>query len=210
MKKSVKVLAITAALFLTTISVNAQLQLGVKGGLNLSTVSGLKDVRTLSGAAGYSTSFATGFHFGVMLRYDLPVKFFVQPELLFSRQGIREQASGEKAETTCLNFLQLPVYAGYKIGIVPGVGIVLGAGPYLAHRITGINSVVYGKNEDFKRFDAGLSAMCGVRITNLLVTVGYDFGLLDQMDTDALSTTSVIKNVSVKNRNAKASVGFFF
>jgi hypothetical protein len=202
MKKNVKGLAITAILFLFAISVNAQIHLGVKGGLNLSKISGLEDVAHLN----YSTSSATGFHLGLMCQLSLPVNFFLQPELLFSMQGAKEEVAGKK-ETKRLNFLQLPVYAGYKIGVGP-VGIILGAGPYLAYGITGSDNA-YGKDGIFKRLDAGLSAIAGVQITKFQVTVGYDLGLVDQLDINNIGLNTA-KDISIKNRNIKASVGYFF
>jgi hypothetical protein len=218
MKKNVKGLLITVVLFLFTISGSAQ-TIGLKGGLNLSTISGYEDVFNamkdlhipgVPDISGYSTGYAAGFHFGLMFQYDLPANFFLQPELLFSTQGLKEEATGHEAETSRLNFLQVPVYAGYKIDAGLGLNIILAAGPYLAYGISGSEGA-YGDDGTFKRFDAGLSAMGGIQFNKLQITAGYDFGLVDQIDVDGWNTLKDILGLSsVQNRNIKISAGYFF
>jgi hypothetical protein len=213
MKQNVKGLAMTAILFLSTISVNAQIQYGLKAGLNFSTISGFEEAnKALADGAvpGYSTSYAAGSHIGFMFRYDLPAKFFLQPELLFSTQGLQEKATGQEAETSRLNFLQLPVYAGYKIKASSSLSIILAAGPYLAYGINGSKGA-YGNDGLFKRFDAGLSVMAGVEINKMQITAGYDFGLVDQMDVNGWNTVKDLLGLpSIRNKNIKVSVGYFF
>jgi hypothetical protein len=213
MKQHVKGLAIIAILFLSTISVNAQVRYGLKGGLNLSTISGFEDAnKALADVTipGYSTGYAAGAHIGFIFRYDLPAKFFLQPELLFSTQGLQEEATNRKAETSRLHFLQLPIYAGYKIKAGSFLQILVAAGPYLAYGINGSEGA-YGDDGMFKRFDAGLSVMAGVEIDKLQITAGYDFGLTDQMDVNGWNTAKDVLGLpSILNKNIKVSVGYFF
>jgi hypothetical protein len=213
MKQNVKGLAITAILFFSTISVNAQMHYGLKAGLNLSTISGFEETnKALPDATipGYSTDYAAGIHVGFMFRYDLPVHFFLQPELLLSTQGVQEKATGLETETSRLNFLQLPVYAGYKINAGSDLGIILAAGPYLAYGVSGSKGA-YGDEGVFQRFDAGLSIMAGIEINTLQITAGYDFGLADQMDINGWKTMKDLLGLpSILNRNIKVSVGYFF
>jgi hypothetical protein len=146
MKSNVKGLLIIVVLFLFTISGSAQ-TIGLKGGLNLSTISGFEDANNaitnaaipgVSGIPGYSTGYAAGFHLGLMFQYDLPANFFLQPELLFSIQGIKEEATGSEAETSRLNFLQVPIYAGYDFGLVDQMDV---DGWDTAKDILGLSSV---------------------------------------------------------------------
>ena len=183
-------MAIIATVLLSTISVNAQVRYGLKAGLNLSTISGFEDANQALAEVtvpGYSTGYAAGAHVGFIFRYDLPAQFFLQPELLFSTQGLQEKATDRKAETSRLNFLQLPVYAGYKIKAGSFLQILVAAGPYLAYGISGSEGA-YGDDRMFKRFDAGLSVMASVEINNLQITAGYDFGLTDQLDVNGWNT----------------------
>jgi hypothetical protein len=139
----------------------------------------------------------------------LPANFFLQPELSYSIQGTKEEIAST-TETSRLNFLKLPVYAGYKIDAGLGLNIILAAGPYFAYGLNGSEGA-YGDDGMFTRFDAGLSAMGGIQFNKIQITVGYDFGLIDQMDIEGWSTAKDILGLSaVQNRNIKVSAGYFF
>jgi hypothetical protein len=213
MKQSVKGLAMIAILFLSTISVDAQIRYGLKAGLNLSYISGLEKMyRALAESTipGYSTDYAPGSHAGFMLRYDFPSQFFLQPELLLSTQGLQESAADRKSETSRLNFLQLPVYAGYKMNAGSRLRIILAAGPYFAYGINGSEGA-YGSEGMFQHFDAGLSVMAGIEIDQLQITAGCDAGLVDQVKVDGWKTAKDLLGLSsILNRNFKVSVGYFF
>ena len=180
MKKScIRVIAIAVMAFLFSISGNAQLKFGVKGGLNLSSMSGMVEMIKAANELGleipgsYRVSYTPAFHLGFMAQCNLPANFFLQPELLFSMQGLKEEMSGYGTEISRLNFLKLPVYAGYKVNAGLGLDIILGVGPYAAYGFYGSEGA-YGKDGIFQHFDAGLSAMGGIQFNKLQVTVGYD------------------------------------
>ena len=216
MKKIIKTIAIAVLSFSFSIYCNAQPKIGIKGGLNLSSMSGMVDFMKSAGELGfempayYKVSYAPAFHLGIMAQYDLPSRFFLQPELLFSMQGLKEDASGYGSETSRLNFLKLPFYAGYKINAGTGLDILFGAGPYVAYGLFGSEGA-YENPSIFRRFDAGFSGMGGIQFDKLQITVGYDFGLVDQMNVNGWKTAKDILGLSpIQNRNFKLSLGYFF
>lgn len=222
MKNLRRIIVVITCVFLATIA-HAQLNLGLKGGLNVSTLSGYKDATTngLDDLSTLDVKSKAGFHAGLVAQFDIPfTNFFIQPELLFTSLGIKEEYQNQK-ENSNLNYIQVPIYAGYKINAGLGLNIILGVGPYFGYGISGSDITFMDENghtykEDifknsFKRFDFGFSAMGGIQYNKFQVTVGYDLGIVDLMNTPEWSTVKDQFNLSsISNRNVKVSLGYFF
>ena len=210
-----------------TLSAQAQIRYGVKAGFNASSMNSLDEMfNTLSGfeledaSIDFSSKFKAGFHLGLIFQYNFENKLFIQPELLFSNQGSKLEAklayggiTEKDSESTTVNYLQLPIYVGYKFNAGQNLDIIAGVGPYLAYGIYA--SDFLGTDEDtfdiLKRFDAGLSVMAGIEYDKLQMTLGFDLGLVDAIGLDGWKTAKDIYGLSsVCNRNIKVSVGYFF
>ena len=89
----------------TIAAANAQTKFGVKGGLNVNNVGGA-DVN--------NNKARIGFHLGAFAEMDIAERFSVQPELLYSAQGVKWEAPGEDAKTN-LGYLNIPVMLKYQI-----------------------------------------------------------------------------------------------
>lgn len=103
-----KKLLFAIALLIST-STFAQLQIGIKGGVNASNFSG-------KNLEGYKKEGLVGFHVGGYL--DIPVSgiFSVKPEVLWSTQGAKlEDATGGKTDYK-LNYVNVPVLAKFDLG----------------------------------------------------------------------------------------------
>jgi len=91
--------------------VNAQekedMSFGIKGGLNISTITNVNDV-------GVSSSSLIGFHVGVFGEFMVSDKFAIQPELLYSAQGIKLDFDGDKGDLK-LDYINIPVMAKYYV-----------------------------------------------------------------------------------------------
>lgn len=105
-----KIILSTVAI-LTFGFVNAQekedMSFGVKGGLNISTITNVNDV-------GVSSSSLIGFHVGVFGEFMVSDKFAIQPELLYSAQGIKLDIDGDKGDLK-LDYINIPVMAKYYV-----------------------------------------------------------------------------------------------
>ncbi|MCC8146429.1 MAG: PorT family protein [Bacteroidales bacterium] len=204
MKNLFKTIALMVCMFFT-VSASAQINWGVKGGLNVSSLTGYSDLLGMEedgSIVTFDSKYKPGFHLGVMGQINLPVpNLFVQPELLYSMQGVKlewEVADYSDSNTTNLHYLQLPVYLGYKINAGLGLDVVLGVGPFIGYGV--------GGDDDFfdsnKRFDFGFAAMAGIEFSRFQITLGYDLGVINTDDSSS--------DFSSYNRNAKVSVGYFF
>lgn len=96
-------------IFSLTICVSSfsQLKLGLKAGLNFSTISNVS----------YSSGFnrTTFFNAGIMARHDFSKKFYFSPQLLFSQKGFSELLIPSGTTRLYLNYISLPLYCSYKL-----------------------------------------------------------------------------------------------
>jgi outer membrane protein with beta-barrel domain len=102
-------------IIITTLSVNAQIQYGAKGGLNIA---------SFTGTASGGTSAIVGINLGGLVLIPVEDKFAIQPELYFSMQGGKSTSTSEQFD---LNYFNVPVLAKYTIVN----GFALEAGPQL-------------------------------------------------------------------------------
>lgn len=215
MRNLLKVSLIVLLASFTFVS-QAQVKFGVKAGLNVSNLSGFGDFSGMAAAAGstFETNFKPGFNAGLMLQYDFTTSLFLQPELLYSNLGTKttlKLVSNEVTETLNLNYLQLPIYLGYRFDLGGGLNLIAGVGPYLGYGLSGTDKAFDGDDGVFKRFDAGLTVMAGIQFNKLQIALGYDHGLVDMVDVQGWDTAKDLLDLSsINNRNIKVSVGYFF
>src|ERR1700761_4895839 len=111
-----------AGLSFTMASAQGQIQFGVKGGLNLSTVT------VSNGFDGYSYSTLASFNAGVFLKIPVVRFFSVQPEVYYSGQGFKGvDGSTGFNYSEHVNYLNIPVLAKFTTRS----GFYLETGPQL-------------------------------------------------------------------------------
>jgi hypothetical protein len=188
MKKNIIVI-VTMLLIGSAAYSQAQLAIGIKGGLNFANLS------SSSASAAYASR--TGYHAGAFLLVKLS-KIGIQPEILFSRQG--STIGGLDASFDYVNIpvvLKLYTVAGINLQVGPQFGFVSGAqGPLTVNGITTVQDV----SNRLKGFD--LSAALGL---------GWDapFGLtFDARYNLGLSKVNDTGSDDVKNQVIQVSVGF--
>ncbi|UTN06120.1 PorT family protein [Flavobacterium bizetiae] len=212
MKKS---MLIIGALFLsvTVMAQTEKVKLGVKAGLNLSSLS--FDESELN------SSNKTGFTAGIMVEIPLAKNFSLQPELLYSQQGTKSSFSDSDVtnshykSTIDLNYLNIPVMLKYyvlkglSVQAGPQIGILLKANNKYQDNFLGYEN---HESFDLKDYATGLD-------TSVNFGLGYQFK--DKFYTDArynLSYSNVFKegdvghfiNNDMKNRVFQITVGYFF
>lgn len=163
---------------------NAQdLSLGVKAGLNVS---------SLGGAANNSYGSKPGFHAGIVAEMALSDAFLVQPEALISFQGSGNGITGLSNDIN-LFYLNIPVALKYNVWNE----LHIEAGPQL--------SALLGNNlEDFalgaNKIDFGLFVGAGYRLDdNFYFQLRYNAGFIN-----------AIEDVTSKNRVLQVSAIYFF
>ncbi|RYJ37701.1 OMP_b-brl_2 multi-domain protein [Flavobacterium anhuiense] len=177
---------------------NAQeVKYGVKGGLNLSNLSGDTD--------GMDLKSKFGFHAGGFVEIKFSEKFALQPELLYSTQGTRFddlEVNGYKTKT-CFNldYINVPVmfkyFAAEKFFIEAGpqIGFLTSAKARVK-----IDELNIDNKEDikdnFESIDFGLNFGAGYEFTeNIFASARYNLGLSNIAKTEADDDSKVHNGV---------------
>lgn len=148
--------------------------------------------------------FKMGFQVGVMADYTFPTPFGLQSGLFLTTKGAKLNAI-DKLNSESLNqnqtlnqiYLEMPIYATYKMYVTRYTCIFFNLGPYLAYGIGGNNKVntklsdgndvsakfdTFGKSEDIKygnlkKFDFGLGGGVGFETGHLIFSLTCELGL---------------------------------
>tara|TARA_R110002073_G_scaffold4213_1_gene27910 strand:+ start:48478 stop:49083 length:606 start_codon:yes stop_codon:yes gene_type:complete len=182
--KKLFLLTVVAVLGLSTVTAQ-EVKFGAKAGVNFANVSG-DDIEGVDGR--------TSINIGAVVNIGISEKFAVQPELVYSAQGI---TSGDL--TAKLDYINLPILADFTVA----QGFSLQAGPQIGFNI---NDKIDGDGEgDGGSFDAesiDFGAALGAQYameTGLFFQARYSLGL-----------SEVVKDVDAKNSVFSISVGYFF
>jgi hypothetical protein len=112
MKKSI----FLAVALLVAGAVNAQVKLGVAGGLDVSNIVKTDDPN-------FTTNYKTGFNAGATLEIPVVKYFIIEPEVLYAQKGYKAQTTyGNFSQTT--NFIDVPLLA--KLKLSDDFGILVG------------------------------------------------------------------------------------
>jgi hypothetical protein len=165
-------------------AIQAQIKIGVKGGLNLSTFSG-KDAEDAKSK--------TGFYAGVIGQFGLGEKFSVQPEVVYSTQGAKGKMEGDPGYTfetkDEFNYINIPVLFQYK----HSSGLFAQTGPQLGILLSA-KEKMEGESRDVKEYikstDFGWAVGIGyLSKFNVGINARYNFGIskLGQQDVEGMS-----------------------
>ena len=203
--------ALAVVVFSTT---NAQdTTFGAKAGLNLSTLD-ITDENIDS---------RTAFHLGVTAEIAISEKFSIQPELLYSSQGAKNEdsyedfyVSGTTNTTWKIDYILLPVMAKFYVS----EGLSLEAGPQIgflasanadtdvtvrdnAAEVSVSNSSSTDVKDELKSIDFAFNLGLGYKLDNgLNFAARYNIGLSDINDSES--------DAKFKSRVFQLSVGFNF
>jgi Outer membrane protein beta-barrel domain len=156
---------------------NSSLKFGFKGGVNFSNLytDNVEDNNVL-----------TGFNAGIFAKLALTESLAIQPELLYTTKGSElkyNNAFVNGTSTFRLNYLEVPVLLVVNLTN----NFNLHAGPYFSYLLDGkatnnAKGTLFDiennlKNEDYNKFDTGLSVGVGFDTDNLGFGVRYNYGL---------------------------------
>lgn len=181
MKRLVTMIGLTLVIAaMSTTSTNAQIPFsyGFKVGMNSSNVTG-------DDADGFKSR--SGIVGGLFVRVNIPGKFSIQPELLYSRKGAKyDRKPGEIfSRTLTFDYLEIPVLIRYKLAGTGPVSTSLFSGPAFAFAkssetvfdppMAGMNDVAALNNYNHKSTDIGL--VLGVAIDVSVLSIGISFDI---------------------------------
>lgn len=181
----------TIALVLSVGAISAQeSRFGVKGGLNLS---------TLTTDDFDDKNLKPGFHIGVFNKVSLGEVFAIQPELLYITKGAKysyDNALVKGDSKFNLNYIELPVKLVvnlldiFEVQFGPYVGYLVDAKLETNAEVLNfwnVNSEDEIDRKQFKDFDYGLSLGVGLNLEPLIVGVNYNLGLTPVAAEDKIS-----------------------
>ena len=157
---------ILSAIAIMTIGLaNAQeTKFGVKGGLNLATVTGDSDAKT-----------RPSFYIGGLVEIKLSEKFSVQPEIVYSSQGTNFKSTSDVSVQ--LDYINIPVMMKYLVA----KGFSIEAGPqigFLTSAKTTFGNISSSETSPYSTTDFSLGFGAGYDITeNFNLGVRYNAGL---------------------------------
>lgn len=217
MKKNLRMtlVALALAVGVTVSAQEKKVELGVKGGMNISNFSG--DVQ--------NTDAKIGFNVGVTLDYAFTNELYLLTGLEFTTKGAKTNVSESEYEyqngygyehievikgTFNPMYLQIPIHIGYKLDVTENTKLVFRAGPYIAYGVGGKVSAKQANEKEsigifrtglMKNFDFGLGLGVGAEFGKIGVNLGYDFGIINTWD---------VNEGSVRNGNFAISLGYKF
>ncbi len=186
---------------LSTFSFAQKIDFGVKGGLVFNTdkgkvLSGIEKIIDKKGSG------STGFQAGVLAQVSF-IGWYIQPELLFTQYKNKYSADDESFKVTKKRF-DLPVNFGKK---VLGIGHVQ-AGPVFSYYLNdgiSLNEIKKLKQDDF---NVGFQLGTGVKVSNILVDLRYEYGFGKITSTFIKSGTSF--STETRPSFLNLTVGYIF
>ncbi|RAJ83506.1 outer membrane protein with beta-barrel domain [Chitinophaga dinghuensis] len=174
------------------LSTQAQsIHFGLKGGLNIDKMTNTDNAKTQA-----------GFHVGGFVNIGLTKEWAIQPELLYSGQGVKKDNPSPFADVTLkTDYLNIPVMIQYSIvpsfylEAGPQVGILVGAKQKIGSNSKDVKNQLSGA-------DFGLGFGCGYKFDcGFGVSGRYMFGITNAVNSDYSNSTS---------KNSVAQVGVFY
>ena len=178
------------AAIMVAVGANAQFAIGLKAGLNLSTVTG-------EGISeGISVDSKIGYKIGPTAEIGLGPTMAIQAGALLSLKGSKDSDA---------NYLEVPVCFAIKFPIAIDTKIYVNAGPYFGYGLFGKTKTIFGETFDtfdrIEKIDYGATIGAGMEVLKFNFGLNYDLGLAN-INKSSLNTT--------KNGNFWISIGCKF
>lgn len=184
---------------IVTASVSAQawsdkFQLGIKGGLNFSTVAG-DNFDSPDGR--------TSFYAGLLAEAPITKRFSIQPEIFYSRQGFNVAGPANDPDIQFqLDYIQVPLIL--KIYLLDGLNIQ--AGPQIGFKVS--EKLDFSPSQSGNEFDTD-----SINDIDLQITGGLEYKLMESFFVQARYTygfSEVMENRDANNVIFSAGIGFMF
>jgi hypothetical protein len=181
----------------------AEVAIGIKGGLNFANINGDQSL-------GATYNSRTGYHFGAYTLFKFGM-VGIQPEVLFSKQGTKVTANTGNIDAN-FNYINIPVLlklytvAGLNLQVGPQIGFVTGGD--VKTTVNGATSSTQNAKDFVNGTDWSIAMGIGWDIPfGLNLAARYNLGVSN----NGLNTTSNNPNGSTstfKNQVFQVSVGF--
>jgi len=212
-----KVFVAASIVILTAGYAHAQINFGVRAGVNLTNMKMSYWESSIDG------KMKPGIQLGIVGELEITKFLAIQPGLLFAQQGYinKKSFTGFSFEQTiALNYIQIPVNAIFKLDL-NAVKLLGQVGPYFGFGINGkikgdghSEKITLGSGKDdyMKAFDFGFGLGTGVQYRFFQAIIGYNFGLANiaNTDDDMYDVIGVSKPEKAKNNGFVITLTYLF
>lgn len=152
-------LGASAQEFWSSDSPEQKVTLGVRAGVNFAKI----------GAKGGSSDTRTSFLAGVSADFNLVESFSINSGVLYTGKGGKDYSA---------EFIEIPIYASYRLNFAEASQLQVNVGPYLDFGIAGD---AYKGDYKCKRFQMGLGFGAGYTFHKVYLGLQYQLGLTEVM-----------------------------
>lgn len=173
-------LSAVAILLLTSSAFSQSFGFGLKGGANLTKISGKS----------FNEEYELGYQLGVFSEIDFSKTLGIQPELLYSQVNTKRTSGfntiyNNLAEPNATNdiqlkYLSIPVLLRYNVGKI----LTLNVGPQFSILVDDNENLLANGQNAFKKGDFSMVGGIGLNISRLRVYGRYNIGLNNINDID--------------------------
>ena len=173
-----KLLTLVIAVF-TFSAANAQFHLGIKGGANMSKITGKS----------FSEEYEFGYHLGGFAEIGLGNKFSLQPEVLFNQTNqytssefddLYQNVLSSEISNIKLNYLSVPILLNYKASNF----VSLQLGPQFGILMDQNKNLLENGQEAFKNGDFSMLGGLQFKLSSFRIYGRYALGLTNLNDID--------------------------
>ncbi len=206
MKKAISIIAVVAA-FVMAVPAQAQVQFGVKAGLNVNKVS-LNDVgTTLDGEN------RTGFFAGITADFTLPMVGFGADVSVLYDNKVAGTSVGDKEVNKTLHYIDIPINVKYTIGFSSLASVYVATGPQFAFNVGDRSWALSELNSNWELKTSEFSWNVGAGITvRSHIRLGYNYniavGKTAELKASALGQ-DIVKG-KLKNNSHQISLTYLF
>ena len=194
MKKIFATAVLAMSVFFTT-AVQAEVKFGLKGGLNVTSMSLSSDVLGASNRA--------GFFIGPTVEFTLPIvglgidasALYDQREAKVKVSDVESNLFNETSNTLKTQSINIPINLRYGIGLGSSASVFIFAGPQFGFNVGSKTQEIYGGIADWK-----------LKTSNFSVNVGLGFMLLNHLQVSANYNIACGKTGEVTMGNVASSV----
>ena len=198
-------LLLVAAMLIMGQQANAQIKFGLKGGLNLNSMSISKDVLDASNQA--------GFYVGPTVKFTLPiVGLGVDASALYDYRSAKLTNNDDQSSSVTVQQQQIaiPVNLRYGVGLGSTASVYLFAGPQFGFNVGGNEN----KTINWKWKDSNFSVNVGLGLMllqHLQVNANYNIACGKTGEaTIENAATKAIKNANGRNNSWQLGLAYYF
>ncbi len=171
MKKIFSIIAVVAA-FVLAVPAQAQVQFGIKAGLNVNKVS-LSDV-----GSNFDGENRTGFFAGVTADITLPIVGLGADISLLYDNKVAGTSVNDKEVNKTLQYIDIPINIKYTLGFSSLASVYLATGPQFAFNIGDRSWALSDLNKDWELKKSEFSWNVGAGVTvRSHIRIGYNYNI---------------------------------